>query len=80
MKYIVIKPFQDITGFKKIGDTIELDDNRASKLRKHGLIGTIVKKVEPIKNAEPVEKAVKETEKFVKGEPIETRKPEKKVK
>ena len=39
MKYIVIKPFNDITGFKIPGEFIELDDVRASKLRVHGLIG-----------------------------------------
>ena len=39
MKYTVIKPFQDITGFKMPGDYIELSDNRAAKLRANGLIG-----------------------------------------
>ncbi len=39
MQYIVIKPFQDITGFKKIGDPVELSDHRAAKLRRIGLIG-----------------------------------------
>ena len=39
MQYIVIKPFQDITGFKQVGDPVELDDWRAAKLRRMGLIG-----------------------------------------
>jgi hypothetical protein len=26
MKYTVIKPFQDLTGFKQAGDPVELDD------------------------------------------------------
>lgn len=39
MQYLVIKPFQDITGFKQTGDHVELDDNRAAKLRRMGLIG-----------------------------------------
>lgn len=39
MKYIVIKPFQDLTGFKQAGDPVELDDWRAAKLRRMGLIG-----------------------------------------
>ena len=78
MKYVVLKAFNDITGFKKPGDTIELDDNRASKLRKNGLIGAV--KVKEAEKVEKVEKAVREVEKVVKNEPIETRKPEKKVK
>ena len=39
MKYIVIKPFQDISGFKMPGESIELDTSRAAKLRVNGLIG-----------------------------------------
>ena len=39
MKYTVIKPFQDLTGFKQVGDPVELDDWRAAKLRRMGLIG-----------------------------------------
>jgi hypothetical protein len=39
MQYIVIKPFQDISGFKEIGSSVELDDWRAAKLRRMGLIG-----------------------------------------
>ena len=39
MKYTVIKPFQDLTGFKQAGDPVELDDWRAAKLRRMGLIG-----------------------------------------
>ncbi len=39
MQYVVIKPFRDITGFKRVGDPIELDNHRAAKLRRMGLIG-----------------------------------------
>jgi len=40
MKYIVIKAFNDgLTGFKAVGSSIELDDWRAAKLRRMGLIG-----------------------------------------
>ena len=40
MKYIVIKAFNDgLTGFKDVGSPIELDDWRAAKLRRMGLIG-----------------------------------------
>lgn len=39
MQYTVIKPFQDISGYKEIGSSIELDDWRAAKLRRMGLIG-----------------------------------------
>jgi len=39
MQYIVVKPFQDITGFKQTGDPVELDEWRAAKLRRMGLIG-----------------------------------------
>jgi len=39
VQYIVLKPFQDVTGFKQAGDPVELDDWRAAKLRRMGLIG-----------------------------------------
>ena len=39
MKYIAIKPFHDITGYKAAGDPVELSDARAAKLRRMGLIG-----------------------------------------
>ena len=39
MRYLVIKPFRDISGFKMPGDYIELSDDRAAKLRASGLIG-----------------------------------------
>lgn len=55
MKYIVIKPFQDITGFKLPGEPIELDNDRAAKLRTNGLIGG---KYEENQLAEPIEKAI----------------------
>lgn len=43
MKYIVIKQFNDLTGFKLPGESIELDDVRAAKLRAQGLIGGVWK-------------------------------------
>lgn len=40
MKYIVIRAFNDgLTGFKAVGSSIELDDWRAARLRRMGLIG-----------------------------------------
>ena len=65
MQYIVLKPFQDVTGFKQAGDPVELDDWRAAKLRRMGLIGG---RYEPqIITAVPeepeVKKAVKKTKK-----------------
>ena len=66
MKYIVIKAFNDdLTGFKAVGSSIELDDWRAARLRRMGLIGGRYE--EPIRNAVPevpeVKKAVKKTKK-----------------
>lgn len=66
MKYIVIRSFNDgLTGFKEVGSYIELDDWRAAKLRRMGLIGGRYE--EPIRNAVPevpeVKKAVKKTKK-----------------
>lgn len=67
MKYTVIKPFQDLTGFKQAGDPVELDDWRAAKLRRMGLIGGRYEK--PIRTAvihepeirEAVTKPIKKT-------------------
>lgn len=43
MEYRVKKMFKNVDGsFRKPGDTIELDDARANKLRKYGFIGGIV--------------------------------------
>jgi hypothetical protein len=40
MEYKVIKPFRDIDGsFKMMGDSVKADDQRAAKLRRHGVIG-----------------------------------------
>ncbi len=66
MKYIVIKAFNDgLTGFKAVGSSIELDDWRAARLRRMGLIGGRYE--EPIRTAVPevpeVKKAVKKTKK-----------------
>ena len=66
MKYTVIRSFNDgLTGFKEVGSYIELDDWRAAKLRRMGLIGGRYE--EPIRNAVPeapeVKKAVKKTKK-----------------
>ena len=58
MQYIVIKPFQDITGFKQVGDPVELDDWRAAKLRRMGLIGGRYE--QPIQTAVIVEPEIRE--------------------
>ena len=43
MKYIVIKGFMDVDGFKKEGSIIEVDAIRAAKLRRYGLIaGSVI--------------------------------------
>lgn len=40
MKYRVKNMFKDVDGvFRRPGDTIEIDDARASKMRKYGFIG-----------------------------------------
>ncbi len=74
MKYKVIRAFNDgLTGFKQVGDPVELDDWRAAKLRRMGLIGGRYE--EPIQTAvihepeireaviKPVKKAKKATKK-----------------
>jgi len=58
MKYTVIKPFQDLTGFKQAGDPVELDDWRAAKLRRMGLIGGRYE--QPIQAAVIVEPEIRE--------------------
>jgi len=58
MKYTVIKPFQDLTGFKQVGDPVELDDWRAAKLRRMGLIGGRYE--QPIQTAVIVEPEIRE--------------------
>jgi phage protein D len=53
LKYIVCKAFIDLDGAtKNIGDFIELNNDRAAKLRRYGLIGTCpIQKVEQIETA-----------------------------
>ena len=58
MQYIVLKPFQDVTGFKQTGDPVELDDWRAAKLRRMGLIGGRYE--QPIQTAVIVEPEIRE--------------------
>ena len=58
MQYIVVKPFQDITGFKQTGDPVELDEWRAAKLRRMGLIGGRYE--QPIQTAVIVEPEIRE--------------------
>lgn len=66
MTYIVLRPFKDISGYKKAGDTIQLDAARAAKLRRYGLIGNRYE-AQQIMSAVPevpeVQKAVKKTKK-----------------
>ena len=58
MIYIVTKPFQDITGFKQVGDPVELDDGRAAKLRRMGLIAGRYE--QPIRTAVIIEPELRE--------------------
>jgi len=58
VQYIVLKPFQDVTGFKQAGDPVELDDWRAAKLRHMGLIGGRYE--QPIQTAVIVEPEIRE--------------------
>lgn len=59
MKYIVIKAFNDgLTGFKDVGSSIELDNWRAAKLRRMGLIGGRYE--QPIQTAVIVEPEIRE--------------------
>lgn len=43
IKYIVIKPFNNMGAVVMSGDSVECDPGRASKLRRLGLIGRVVK-------------------------------------
>lgn len=59
MKYTVIKPFKDIDGKIKVeGTKIDIDNDRAAKLRRYGLIGLCREKAV----IKPQEKAVIEEE------------------
>ena len=59
MKYVVIKAFNDgLTGFKDVGSPIELDDWRAARLRRMGLIGGRYE--QPIQTAVIVEPEIRE--------------------
>jgi hypothetical protein len=58
MTYIVLRPFKDISGFKQAGDPVELDDWRAAKLRRMGLIGGRYE--QPIQTAVIVEPEIRE--------------------
>lgn len=59
MKYKVTKPFKDIDGKVKMpGTKLELDNDRAAKLRRYGLIGMVREKAV----IRPQEKAVIEEE------------------
>ena len=59
MEYIVIKAFNDgLTGFKEVGSYIELDDWRAARLRRMGLIGGRYE--QPIQTAVIVEPEIRE--------------------
>jgi len=59
MKYKVIRAFNDgLTGFKAVGSSIELDDWRAAKLRRMGLIGGRYE--QPIQTAVIVEPEIRE--------------------
>jgi len=62
MKYLVIRPFNELGVFKRPGDYVEVEDYRAAQLRSMGLIGGRYQ--EPIETAVPkksVRKAIKRT-------------------
>lgn len=64
MKYLVIRPFNELGVFKRPGDYVEADDQRAAQLRSMGLIGGRYQ--EPIDTAvpkAPIRKAIKKTKK-----------------
>lgn len=52
LKYMVIKGFMDVDGFKKEGSIIEVDDHRAAKLRRYGLIAGSAKESASIRSQE----------------------------
>lgn len=61
-RYVVIQPFIDLGTFRRPGDIVEADDERAAKLRSMGLIGgTVIEAavVEPPENAMKVTKPAK---------------------
>ena len=75
MKYQVIKAFKDVGDkTRNVGDIIEVDNNRAAKLRRYGLIGGAVEQAviqieKPLEQVE--EKAIIEVEeKAVKPKPL----------
>lgn len=53
IKYIVIKPFNNLGAVVMPGDSVECDTGRASKLRRLGLIGGVVKEADPEKAIGP---------------------------
>jgi hypothetical protein len=72
MLFHVVKPFRDVDGkWKAIGQTVELGPDRASKLRRYGMIGGQVVPEKAI--APPPERpADPEVEKAVAPGPEET--------
>lgn len=64
MKYLVIKPFRDISGFKMPGDYVVLSDDRAAKLRTIGLIGGTCKEPEKAIPAKSDDESVAKLEKL----------------
>ena len=69
MKYQVVRPFLDLGKTREAGDIIDVDDHRAAKLRRHGLIG----KIETTQAPMPQEKAKVEPIETTIVEPIEKR-------
>lgn len=57
IKYIVIKPFNNLGAVVMSGDFVECDPGRASKLRRLGLIGGVVVE-HAVAPAQGVEKAI----------------------
>lgn len=75
MLYRVIKQFNDLSGIKMPGESIELDNDRAAKLRKNRLIGGLytekIEKVEEKVNEEVVKETDEETAEDVAEEKVE---------
>ena len=70
LKYIVIKGFMDVDGFRKEGSIVDIDDIRAAKLRLYGLIGALGKETASIK---PKEAAVAPENNYMRKDAQTTR-------
>ena len=75
-EYKVVKPFIDLGVTRNIGDTVQVDNSRAAKLRRYGLIGGIEQAV--IQVEKPKEQVEEKANIEVKEKAVAAAKPKKK--